>query len=72
MTAWDEQNLYQRFVERRQVDMEKEKGRYSNVIEEIVEYLRPDLTGNTDSDIGKQMGTSIVEGTAHFDAATIR
>jgi hypothetical protein len=68
MTAWDEQNLYQRFVERRQVDMEKEKGRYSNVIEEIVEYLRPDLTGNTDSDIGKQMGTSIVEGTAHFDA----
>ena len=69
MPTWDQQNLYERFVDYRQVEMETEKGLYSDVCKEIVEYLRPDLTGNTDTDIGKVMGTSIVEGTAHFDAA---
>ena len=71
MPTWDQQNLYERFVDYRQVEMESEKGLYSDVNKEVVEYLRPDLTGNTDSDIGKAMGGSIVEGTAHFDAAVM-
>jgi hypothetical protein len=51
--------------------MEADKDPYLPVIREIVEYLRPDITNDTDSSKGKQMGTSIVEGTGHFDAATM-
>jgi hypothetical protein len=51
--------------------MDNDKQLYDNVTAEVVEYLRPDLTGDTDADIGKLMGTNIVEGTAHFDAAVM-
>ena len=66
-TAWEELSLYDRFVYRRQVDMEKDREPFDKVREEVVHYLRPDLTGNADTDTGKPTG-KIVDSTGAFDA----
>jgi hypothetical protein len=39
--------------------------------EEVVNLLRPDLTTNTDTDTGRQMGAEIIESTGHFHAKTM-
>lgn len=71
MAVWENQNLYERFVQTRQTAMEKDRGEFDAMREGVVEFLRPDLTVNTGTDAGKQMGTEIVESTGHFHAKTM-
>lgn len=70
MTAWQQQSLWERFTQTRQKQMQQEKDPYLGQMQDIVEYLRPDLTGDSVAE-GQFSGTSIIEGSGHFAAETM-
>lgn len=70
MTAYSELGIYDRFVDIRQNQMENDKAPSLAMMELIVEYLRLDITVSKESR-GLAAGESIIEGTGHFDLATM-
>lgn len=71
MDVWDTMCLYDRFVTVRQVQMERDRQPYEEAQREIVERLRPDMTGDPVRDRGRVMGADIVEGSGPFHAGTM-